>query len=480
MSGLAPQNQYKDVDTRIPRYRYARIPLNNLTSGTVALNPTATTLMEWKIPASSVINLAKSYVAYQYTWPAGTAGQYGFVYEDGCDFRTVYFGNGSGLGIVDLQYADAATNVFRPIKTKLTDFLSQDQLSQFYPCNQLATTNTLPYSRDGTIAGVDNASTNNYLEPQHLQIAPVAATTLPVSRYFPLKNIKGTFLECDKDVVFGTDMYLRLFSNYLQRMGAYTTTPANINGSANIQITTAVNASNVYLYLAIEENLDIRNSLLSALAHGSIKMTIPYLYSYRFSVSGQSSSGNVSLTLTKNYGRGVKQITLVPFNGQEYTNYAYDHSNVNGTKVSQIQTTMDGRPLTDYNLNCFNPNSSIQTAATENWASKPINFADDYREALKFTAGSCLNAYPAYQTSWFYADAWGVPPLNSKIGCAPENLPDSFDLLHTGDHIYAVSALTPQLQVATSNCYTSGLINYVFVSFIRTLEIQPDGIVLMP
>ncbi len=484
MAHLAQQNQYKDVDVRIPRYRYARIPLNNLTSGTVALNPTATTLLEWKVPASSVINLAKSYVAYQYSWPASAVGgQYGYIYEDGCDFRTAYFGNGSGLGIVDLQYADAAVNVFRPVDTKLTDFLSADQLTQFFPCNQLATTNTLPYSRDGLTAGTQNASTTNYLEAQHLTISPAPQTAINVFRYFPLASFKETFLNCDKDVVFGTDMYLRLYTNYLQRMGAYTTTPANINGSANVQIAVSVNATNVYLYLAIEENLDIRNSLLTALAHGSIKMTIPYLYSYRFSVSGGASSGNVSLTLTKNYGRGVKKITMVPYNGQEYSNYAFDHSNVNGTKVSQIQTTMDGRPLTDYQLNCYNPNSSVNPSATAGGAgiwNSPINFADDYREALKFTANSCLLQYPQYQTNWFYCDAWGVPELCARTDASPENIPDSFDLLHTGDHIYAVSALTPMLGNTNSNVNASGLINYVLVSFIRTLEIQPDGIVLSP
>jgi hypothetical protein len=473
---LAPQNQYKDCEMRIPRYRYAKIPLNNLTSGTVIITPTATTLLEWKIPASSVVNMAKSFIAYQYQWPM-LASNYGYIFEDGCDFRTAYFGNGSGLGIVDLQYADAAVNVLRPVRTHIADFLSKDELSEFYPCNQLVTSNIFPFSRDGLSTGVDNASTNNYLEPQHLNIAPVVNTPINVSRYFPLNSFKGTFLDCDKDVVFGTDMYLRLFTNYGQRLGQYTTTPTNPNAN-NTAITASVTMNNVYLYLAIEENLDIRNSLLTALSHGSIRMTIPYLYSYRFSVSGNAPSGNVSLTLTKNYGRGVKRITLVPFNAQEYSNYAFDHSNVNGTKISQIQSTMDGRPLTDYQLNVFNPNSSIQTASGQIWANAPINFADDYREALKVTAGSCLNAYPAYQSMWFYEDQWGVPQLTDDVGTEP--IPDSFDLLHSGDHIYAISALTPGLQQATQNTYTSGLINYLFVEFIRTLVIQPDGIIMEP
>ena len=476
MSLLAPQNQYGDVLMRIPRYRYARIPLNNLTSGTVALNPTSITLLEWKIAAGSVFNLAKSYVAYQYTIPAGGAGTYAVCFEDGYDFRTVYFGNGSGLGIVDLQYADAYVHAIRPIRTRFADFLSADQLSQFYPCNQLNTSNLFPFSRDGLATGTLNAATNSYIEPQHLAISPNVNTAMTMYRYSPLNSVKDTILAMDKDTVFGTDMYLRLFTNYLQRMCYYTTTPNNPSANTT-QITSSVNASNVYLYLAVEENLEIRNSLLTHLATGKIKMKIPYSYTYRFSSSAQSASANVSLTLTKNYGGRVKRLMFVPYAAQEYTNLAFDNSNVNGTKVSQIQTTMDGRPLTDYILNCYNPYSSVNPTGVA-W-SNPINFADDYREALKFTGDSCLNSYPMYQSSWFYADSWGMPPIDGPIPCIhpAENIEDGFDLLHSGDHVYAVSALTPSSATVT---YNQGLINYLFVLFQRTLEIQPDGIILAP
>ncbi len=119
------------------------------------------------------------------------------------------------MGIVDLQYADQYVNAVRPIKTKLTEFLSYDQLNQFYPCNQLATNNILPFSRDGLLAGTDNASTTNYIEPQHVFIAPAANTAVNISRYFPLNSFKDTVFDMDKDLVFGTDMYLRLWTNYL-------------------------------------------------------------------------------------------------------------------------------------------------------------------------------------------------------------------------------------------------------------------------
>lgn len=95
---LAPQTNYRDVKMAVPRYRYARIPLNNLSSASVSLNPTSTTLLEWRLPASTVFNLSRSYISYQWSIPA-LASNYGVAFADGCDFRTMYFGNGSGLGI---------------------------------------------------------------------------------------------------------------------------------------------------------------------------------------------------------------------------------------------------------------------------------------------------------------------------------------------------------------------------------------------
>jgi hypothetical protein len=479
MESLAPQNQYKNIDVRVPRYRYARIPLNNLSSASVTLNATSTTLCEWKLPASSCYNLSRSFIAYQ--WPlAGAGGLYGVTFEDGCDWRTAYFGNGSGLGICDLQYADIVVNTVRPIKTKFTDFLSYDQLNEFYPCNQLNTSNIFPWSIDGLTVGTANNSTTNYTEPQHLFIGSAVNTAVNVSRYFPLNSFKDTFFEMDKDITFGQDMYMRLWTNYSQRMGFWTNSPNNPNANASITpITNAITMSNVYLYLAVEENLDIRNSLLTALSSGKITMSIPYSYVYRFSVAGGSSSASVTLTLTKSYGRAVKKITYVPYNALEYTQYAYDHNNTNGVKVNQIQSTMDGRPLTDYILNCYNPYSTVNPTNV-GWAN-PVNFADDWREARKYLQGSCINSYPQYASMWFYIDSWGVLPGESHcVYPGDENINDGFDLIASGDHVYSISALSSALTAGTNNCSGSGMINYLIVLFNRTLEIQPDGIYLSP
>ena len=448
-------------------------------SGIAQFQTTNSTLLEWKLPASTVCNLNRSFISEQWTLPAGGAGNYGVVYEDGVSYRWCYFGNGSGLGICDLQNVDCWVNTSRPLRTKLQDYLGADQLSQFYPCNQLATSNIFPFSRDGLTAGTANASTFNWTEPQHLSFSTAANTALNIYRYFPLSSFKDTILAMDKDLVFGQDMYLRLNSNYLTRMAFYTNTPANPNANLTA-IAAGINVSQLYFYLAIEEELDIRASLLAALSAGSISLSIPYTFAYRFS-SGASSTANLTLTLTKSYGRGLKRVMYVPYNAQELTQYAYDHSNANGTKVSALQTTMDGRPLTDYLLNCYNPYSSINPAGV-GWVAGSSFFGDDYREIKKYLTRSVYQGYPELQSMWLYMDCWGIPCGDSpESDGADESLIQSyFDLLKSGDHVYTVQAQTPALLTGTNNCSASGLVNYIFCTFVRTLKIRPDGIDFEP
>jgi len=478
---LASQVDMRNRSMALPKYRYARIPLNNAPSGQVVWQPSGNTLLEWKLSASTVHNLSRSFVAYQYTLPA-VALNYGLVAQNAFDFQYAYFGDGSGLGIAELQSAGNWVNTIRPVRTKLQDMLTMDQLHEMFPCNQLNSSNIIPFSRDGLLAGTDNAASVSYLEQQYLSISPNVNTAMQVNRYVPLNAIKDTIFDQDLDLVYGQDMYIRLTTQYLTKMCGYTTTPANPNAAASFtNVSASITASNVYLYLAIEVDEDLCSSLLSDLSRGSMKLSIPYTYAYRFNSAAQSSSANISMTLTKNYGRAVKRIVFVSYAGNEYSfPYAWDHSNVNGTKISSFASSMNGRPLTDQQVICYNPNSSIIPTGT-GFTSSEVNYAMDYREARKFLAGSCLLNYSVFQTNWLYADQWGVPCSDTKESMIPiARINSGYDLLHSGDSVWAAQVQTPALQTATNAYYSSGLVNYVFVTFLRTLQILPNGIALSP
>lgn len=487
---MTPQLNFSVSDNMVPRYRYAKIPLNNLSSGQVPFNQTSQTLVEIKIPASTCFNLSKSFITYQYTVPpkdaVGAINYFGAVHENGFDFQQVFFGSGSGLGIVDMTYANRYKKAVQNLRNTFEgDFLGgfQDQTTQFYPSREAGANNVYPQSLDGLTAGVLNSSPINNTDSQQLIFSNAVNTALQVTRQIPLSVLKDTFFEMDKDVVFGSDMYLRLFTAALQQMIFYCPNRATPHVGAVAYDGGNINAINMYLQLAIEENIDIRNSLLMSLAKGSIKMNIPYTYCYRF--SSTTATANLSLTLTKNYGKSLNRVLFVPFNGNEFSNYSYDHSNMNGVKVSQLQTTLNGRPLQDSIIQCYNPYLTPSTL-TNNIFSQAANFggvvdfAGDWRQIREFAKGSCLQSYPHYQANWVWQDSWGLPPLlDEKASGRPWYQNDEgLSLIDSGDLVYSIQASCPAVSLATSNVNAQGLVLYLFCSFNRTLTIQSDGVVL--
>ena len=493
---MTPQLNFSVTDNMVPRYRYAKIPLNNLASGSVPFNATSQTLVEIKIPASTCFNLSKSFITYQYTVPSSAvAGTFSCVHESGLDFQQVFFGSGSGLGIVDMTYCNRYKKAVQNLRSTLEqDFLAgfQDQMTQFYPSRQIGQANQYPQSIDGLTAGVLNSSPINNTDAQQISVSPlpsagaatfVGAGALQVTRQVPLSVFKDTFMEMNKDVVFGSDMYLRLWTAATQQMCFWTTTPQNPHiGASNV--TGAITGSNFYLQLALEENIDIRNSLLMSLAKGSIKMDIPYTYCYRF--SSTTPTANLSLTLTKNYGKSLNRILFVPFNGNEFSNYSYDHCNWNGSKVSQLQTTLNGRPLQDSIIQCYNANVAPVAGITVNAFSQAgtfggvVDFAGDWRQIREFAKGSCIQSYPHYQANWLWQDSWGLPPLvdEKNSGRPWYQNSEGLSLLDSGDLVYSIQASCPTVGVAASNINALGLVLYLFCTFNRSLTIQSDGIIL--
>jgi len=474
MSLLAPQISFRDENMRVPRYRLAKIPLNNLSSSSVNLSTSSTTLLEWKIPANSVINLSRSYLSYQLVVPA-LAGNASCIHESGCPIRDIYFGNSSGVGILDLKNADVFCEATRPLKTSLKDFLSQDQISGHFPARQPASSNVLPFSRDGLSAGTEIASSVDQLEQQYLAVSNVLATAVTSTKVWPLSNFKDTILSIDKDMAFGNDMYLRAFWNSQERLYYYTSTPAQPQSNVTLP-TVSTTLNNVYLYLAIEENRDVANSIMEALRSGSIRMKVPYPFSYRFSTSGASTSSSFSFTLTKNYGSVLKRLHIVPYNGYEKGNQSYNHANVNGSKLTSFQVSLDGRPLSDAQITCYNPNSTIVPTGTV----APSNvFCEDYREMLPALHSSCILNYPMFQTNWSYLQQWGEQLNDAKLPDVEDSrIPDGLDLRNAGDRVISFTANCPAIAQATNENNANGLIMYAMCLFQRDLLVAPDGIIL--
>lgn len=472
---------YKTLPAAISRWRYAKVPLNNASTSSVTAYPTSTTLMEWKIPSLTVCNISRSFVQYQYTIP-GVAQTYACVFEGACDLaQTVNFSDGSGLSIVNLENADAYVNVVRPINTTFPEFQSLDKLSGLNPCNQLASTNYLPYSLDGLAfvenppAGSMNQPSVNYLEQQYLSIQSTQGASLNVNRQFPLSAFKDTFLGIDKNFVSAKDVYLRIYTNYLTRMYGYNNSATVFSNTSWTAPTGSLTLQNVVLFLAIEENLTVRENLFHLLAHGGLRYSIPYVYPFRSSSTAGNSVFNGQYTITNSLGRNLKRVLWAPFDANQFLNGAFDHSNVNGTKVKNYQFFLDSRPLTDELINAFNPNNLVinPNAYTINQLN---TFGADYRESQKYLRGSTIQSYTVFQTNWSAVQQFGV--VEHLDNASTENLPpsniDDGIPLNQGDHIFTIQANLN----TTVGAYTSGFIHYIWFFFQRSLAFTTNGIEL--
>jgi len=463
-----PQLDYLETSQPLPRYRYCRIGLNN--TAQLTYTPTSSTLAEFKIPSATVFNMAKSFISIQLPYTAGAAGNFTVVHEKGVTaFRSAFLGSSGGLPIVDLPFSDVYTELMLPIRTKNPD-LNVDQLSSLYRCNQLNTTNLLPFSRDGLTAGVQNASSVPWSEPQHLRFSSAAATNLIVNKLYPLSSFVDTALALDKDLVFGTDIYLRFQTAPLQRMVYYTTSPNNPNQNVTAYNANVI-ASNVFLFLAIEENITIKNSLLGSLASGGLKLAIPNCVVNRQSCPVNQISNNFTLSLNKSSGGVLKRIVNALYNADEFSGpYCFDHSSVNGTKVSSFQSAINSRPLQDYVQQPFNPDSNILPVGVV----APSILGDDWREMQKYITGSALKSYSELQTHFFWMDSWGTPAFVNDHDPIEKNL-DGLNMLEQGDVLYTLALQSVSAATAANNL-RSGMLLYQFCTFIRHLHIQPSGI----
>ncbi len=490
------QNTYHNIDMKNARYRYVRQPVYNIPSGSITINPTSANYFSFKIPAQTCFNLARTLSPFQTTFTAGTATQYICSYEEGCNlFRNIKFTDGT-QAMCDLSSADVFLHNMRPYNTKLTDFLTADQMSEFYPSNESVgtglTNNNFPYSTDNMLTtaaiqasnpnpGTLNAATVNFLENEKLQLSAVGQA-LTVGRMFRYGDLKDTIFGLDKDLCFNCDTFIEITPQYNSRMFFYTTDPAGPQNGAAAVATGSITLTNLVLQLAVQENEDIKRNIKAALANSAISLSIPWTISNRYSSPGSASSFSASLTIPKS-GRLLKRNTFTCGYGNEYAAaYAWIHNNRNGSMIQQLFTSLDGRYLTDSPINCFNINDPINpllTATTNLWAS-PTDLAMDWREMRKWTQGSCILNYRMFQTYWVYFDSWGEIYNDSpdKSFYPPENINDGLDVLLSGDHSYTVTANCPAINYASNVFNSQGVLFYVFSTYLKTLQITPGGIIV--
>ena len=192
-----------------------------------------------------------------------------------------------------------------------------------------------------------------------------------------------------------------------------TTNPTSAPVSA-----TSVSINNCFLYLAVEQNQPIIQSLMALYATGDLKFRIPYTIAFRNVGGAANAQSTIQIGVSSNYGKRLKKILHSVWNPVETQNKAYDCSNFS-TKVASYQTFIDNMPLQDRVLDCRS------SAAAE-------VYSDDWAENKKFLERrSCILSKKMYQINWFHQDSFFEP--RDKDGGLPEvNLDEGLELVQGG------------------------------------------------
>ncbi|MDR3547282.1 MAG: hypothetical protein P4M11_03215, partial [Candidatus Pacebacteria bacterium] len=120
-----PDNiNYKPVVEHNGRYRMRQLQLNNVAVSALAIQPSGSSLAQWKIPANTVFNPSKSTFQYAVTVPVQGAALAPVTFQDAFEIcGSIQFGSASQPGaLVDLQFANNYSQIVPKIDTKMEDF----------------------------------------------------------------------------------------------------------------------------------------------------------------------------------------------------------------------------------------------------------------------------------------------------------------------------------------------------------------------
>ena len=433
------QLNYKPIQEANCKYRFIRIPLNNVTSSSVTVGASSSQLLEWKLP-NAVYNLAQSYITYNETMANSTPLLNGYLEDTVGLASNIYFGNASGADLCNLNYGNKYIKIARKLSTPLNEYLTNDyDTSLLYPCNTAAASNLFTST---ATTNTTTAGTTAFIEPKYIAINPNTGA-YERDRQFQLGSIPDTIFSVDKDIYIPTDMFIRITAGPANSY-TYTVTAASVADPSHNSQATAVDVTltNVYLYLAVETNQLIIDSVISKVRSSGLTMNIPYTTGFRNSSTG--IVGNINVPLSSQYGKKMKQILTTVWNGTETGFTCGDSSNASGRKIASYNTFLNNRQLQDTSIDCTIAN------------------VHDWRENARHVLGSVIQNRTMYGLNWFHLDKFYEDNKGSIV--PEENRQDGYDM-NQGPVLY-------QLQATTAN---GTWIYYQFCSFSRDVVLNNQG-----
>ena len=117
-----------------------------------------------------------------------------------------------------------------------------------------------------------------------------------------------------------------------------------------------ITVQNIYLFLAVEQNQLIVDSIIHKVMSSGLRLNIPYTTAFRNSSAG--TIANIQIPLTQQYGKKFKRMLHTVWNATESVNTAMDCVNFAGSKIVSYNTYLDQRQLQDYPLSTASPSAT--------------------------------------------------------------------------------------------------------------------------
>lgn len=288
----------------------------------------------------------------------------------------------------------------------------------------------------------------NYTEPQYVMRSTVGAgagqNLMNVNINLPLGMYKNTILAVDKDLYFNNEvLLLRIVWESSPRVDYINTSAANAEDGKAVE-TAEVDISNLLLYLAVEQNQQIINSLTEKIKTG-FNVMVPFVWTYVNALPVAATLQSVSIRLNRGHGLKLLKIYHALFSTAADANLVYDHSNINGVKASSYYSLLNNNRIQQFDLST----TDLQ----------------DYNYLQDYLKDSVLQTPNIYQYNWFHCDNWtNLPAVES----------DKLDNYDTGVDLEIERKW--DIYLTTANAVFN---HNTFAIVQRMLSISPSGIVLI-
>ncbi len=433
MTEIANELDYQKKVSSYPLYRFNKI-IQQSGGQDLTISGGGGQVSIFELP-TQCYNLAKSELYFTLTPPApgqaaGPQDLFNWAWKDNASpISRIQLYTRGGLYLCDLPYVANYTKVINKPETAYDEYVNYDQGFQqvggqdngtirFLRKNN-ALVDNVAFNPDFAQRHDNTPANQNYTEPQYLESGVQGnANRLPVLNIcLPLSHLKNTILACDKDLFFGEIMILRVEWAAVNRIGFRSEDPQDPTANT-VQAVGDYDVSNLALYLAVEKNQQIANSLMAKTQSG-FSMLVPYVHGYKTNLNAGTAS--VSLRFNRGHGKNLLKIYHSAFNNVETQNTAYEDSNIGGAKITSYYTMLNNSRLQEFNVQIGN------------------DVYDDYLIVKDDIQGSVIQDSAVYRYNWFHVDNWSGIDLKDSQGAFNKDAGIGLNLEQKWD-IYAETA----------------------------------------